>query len=145
MLMKTILTTLSMLFVGLTLILSSVSCEDLEEPPVQYDTVIVYIPDTANKGTITGDCKKDNTGDFCFTTTENLTSFVYIFDGTNIKWGDKIMSLSDHQTQCFYALKSGVYDYEVYRFPQTGRDPGICLAIGQVNVIECKKDTLVIQ
>lgn len=93
-----------------------------------------------NPATVSSDCQNNNTGDFCFnnTTSNNLT--LHLKSGSPL-WYDGDLTLSSGQTQCFYSLKGGVYQFIIYR---RGDGVSYLLKQGEIKVETCQSKTFTI-
>jgi hypothetical protein len=98
---------------------------------------------------VNNDCLVKNTGDYCFTNTTNQNVIVHV---TAIY--TQVLSLSAGQKQCFYNLKAGTYQYEIWKednakwkqfdinsYPGSGVPPD---ARGQIRVEQCKSPVFTI-
>lgn len=111
--------------------------------------------DYNNPRTVNSDCKKNNTGDYCFTSTSRKTQFTvttYLQEGSN---AGRTMTLQPLQTQCFYDFPAGPHNYVVtYRaqVPIMSFPPGaptteqnVIYLQGQIKIEQCNSKTFVIK
>jgi hypothetical protein len=88
-----------------------------------------------NPGTVSKDCETKGVGDFCFENRTKAKIYVYVGSRTYD------MTLDAGQTQCFYNLKSGSYNYGISGHSLGYRDIGE----GQILVEKCKSKTFTIK
>lgn len=96
-----------------------------------------------NPGTVSQDCEKNDTGDYCFTNTTQMTLNVYHSN----KFGGFIdyLTLKPGETQCFYNLKSGSYNYSVTKKGESVGYRSNWLSTGNILVERCKSKTFTIK
>jgi len=95
------------------------------------------------------ECEVNNTGDWCFSNSTSKAAYVLVVQGY------QGLSVNAGQTQCFYALKAGVYKYKVWKpsvrapdymnlkdYDRYGYTPD---ATGQFKVEQCQSTTFSIR
>ncbi len=111
--------------------------------------------DYNNPRTVSPDCKKNNTGDYCFTNTMTKTPFtviVYYRENSN---AGRTMTVQAGQTQCFNNFPAGPHNYTItykaqvpiMKFPPGAptMEQDVIYLQGQINVEQCKSKTFVIK
>ncbi|HWB62385.1 MAG TPA: FlgO family outer membrane protein, partial [Chitinophagales bacterium] len=98
-----------------------------------------------NPETVSKECETKDVGDFCFSYNEgNQHPQIEINLEINFScWGcsqPPRMILNKGQTQCYYSLKAGIYNYTIREY-NPGLNFGNVLSSGQINVERCKSKT----
>lgn len=96
-----------------------------------------------NPGTVSQECEKNDTGDYCFTNITKMTLNVYHSN----KYGGFVeyLTLNPGETQCFYNLKSGSYSYVVTKKDGYVGYRNNWLYTGNILVERCKSKTFTIK
>lgn len=108
-----------------------------------------------NPATVNSDCKEKKSGDYCFFHSRKDTTFYIQLIPNGAKGDTKwTMTLTPGQTQCFYELPVGVYNYWI-KFRATGAaavqskfsggDGMITHLKGQITVNQCRSKTYTIR
>lgn len=104
-------------------------------PNIQNKTV--YPQDNYNKTTTSPqECESNNTGDYCFqnSTNKQINIFIRSLDKKKKKYS---ISIGPNQTQCFYSLPIGVYEFkDLMDFVSS-----FCTIKGQIKVERCRSNT----
>jgi len=98
-----------------------------------------------NPQTVNKECEQNNTGDFCFMNTTNFQLSVRLSRNSRL-----VITLDPGQTQCYYSLKQGSYNYEIYEkqynpdYVWRGKNPPFTMN-GQIYIEQCKSKTFTIK
>ncbi len=92
-----------------------------------------------NPDTVNPDCKKKNSGDYCFMNNMSIKLTVRLVGKTDAEF-----TLEPHQTQCVYDLPVGSYKYSIYQ-PINNSVQVYSYGYGQIYVEQCKSKTFVIK
>jgi len=113
---------------------SSIADRGLDNRPLNSNEIY------NNPETVSKDCEKRNTGDYCF---ENRTrTSMQVKINPHLTSSFHLMTLSVGQKQCFYNLNADNWDYQIFTGTQ-GNFPGE--GKGQILVIKCKSKSFVIR